>query len=875
VPNPEPPVGLAAALADHYTIERELGHGGMATVYLAHDLKHDREVALKVLRPELAAVLGRERFLAEIRLTARLDHPHILTLIDSGEVEGFLYYVLPYIRGESLRQKLERERQLRVQDAVVIARQIAGALEYAHQHGIIHRDIKPENILLHEGEAMLADFGIALAIREAGGERLTETGLSVGTPQYMSPEQATAERQLDARSDIYSLGAVLYEMLAGEPPFTGATGQAVIAKLMTERPTRLRNIRDTVPDNVDGAVLRALAKVPADRYLSAAEFAAALAASTAPVPVTRRLARWAPLALGLVVAGAAAAVLLLGRSDRGLAPVTLRRFTSSGLAGGPHFSPDGRRIVYSVAGRSLVVQPVDGGDPIVLVPSSRFLQEPRWTRDGTAILFQMFRDSLTLAGTWMVPSTGGALRQVLDDQDAFDAGPDSTVALRYQRPPHTLELVDLRTGRAKARFPLPDSVAVAWGTALAWSPDTKLVAIAGGRLWVLHLADSSLHLVAPEGASPRWDAAGRYLYFLAGPAGAVDLWRVRVDGRTGAALGAPARVLGVPRARVFDLGPNGELVTQEVTSTTQAHVGRVAPGPPPRFVNESVLSTGSASVATVAISDDGETVALTRELSGNAIIAEQGKTSHRFAVDLMPFGGGPARTLSSASISEFAPRFAPDGRRLTVLRSDSGGDFVTLVSTADGTARRLGTRPAVGTLSTLGDAVWSADGSRVVYLVSSHELVIIDPEQLTEKVIPIPDSIGAAFNGQVLSPYGDQVAVSTIRRITDWAELWLVDAATGRWHRAVEPFGNSIPLRWSTDGTIYVESDRAIASKSGNAVVDVWAVHPDGRPPQFVTPLPEGCRALSISADGHRVACVVTRDVSDILMATDFAASAR
>jgi Tol biopolymer transport system component len=244
-------------------------------------------------------------------------------------------------------------------------------------------------------------------------------------------------------------------------------------------------------------------------------------------------------------------------------------------------------------------------------------------------------------------------------------------------------------------------------------------------------------------------------------------------------------------------------------------------------------------------------------------------------VDLMPFGGGPARTLSSAGISEFAPRFAPDGRRLTVLRSDSGGDFVTLVSTADGTARRLGTRPAVGALFTLGDAAWSADGSRVVYLVSSHELVIIDPERLTEKAIVIPDSIGTGFTGQVLSPHGDQIAVSTIRRITDWAELWLVDVATGRWHRTVEPFGNSVPLRWTTDGTIYAMSDRAIYSKSGNPVMDVWAVHADGRAPQFVTPLPEGCANLSISADGRRVVCVVIRDVSDILMATDFAASAR
>jgi TolB-like protein/tetratricopeptide (TPR) repeat protein len=250
----------------------------MATVYLARDLKHDREVALKVLRPELAAVLGAGRFLQEIRISAKLDHPHILTLIDSGESDGFVWYVLPYVRGESLREKLTREKQLTVEEAMRIAAQIASALDYAHRHGVIHRDIKPENILLHEGEAVVADFGIALAVREAGGSRITETGLSLGTPQYMSPEQATGGRDLDARSDVYSLGAVVYEMLAGEPPHTGPTAQAVIAKLVTERPTRIRTVRDTVPEGIDRAVAKALAKVPADRFVSAAEFTAALTA---------------------------------------------------------------------------------------------------------------------------------------------------------------------------------------------------------------------------------------------------------------------------------------------------------------------------------------------------------------------------------------------------------------------------------------------------------------------------------------------------------------------------------------------------------------------------------------------------------------------
>ncbi|UCG88727.1 MAG: protein kinase [Gemmatimonadota bacterium] len=272
---------LKVALADGYRIERELGSGGMATVYLAQDLKHDRHVALKVMRPELSAILGGERFLREIRIAAKLNHPHILTLHDSGEADGFLYYVMPHVEGESLRSKIEREKQLSIDEAVTLTRQVASALDYAHQQGVIHRDVKPENILLHRGEAVVADFGIALAVTAAGGERLTETGLSLGTPQYMSPEQATGGRDVDNRSDIYSLGAVLYEMVTGEPPQTGATVQAVIGKLLSERPTQPRVLRDSVPEAMDRAIMKALAKVPADRFDSAAEFATALTVEAA------------------------------------------------------------------------------------------------------------------------------------------------------------------------------------------------------------------------------------------------------------------------------------------------------------------------------------------------------------------------------------------------------------------------------------------------------------------------------------------------------------------------------------------------------------------------------------------------------------------
>jgi eukaryotic-like serine/threonine-protein kinase len=293
------PPGLADALKDRYVLERELGRGGMATVYLAHDLRHDRPVALKVLHAELALVLGAERFLREIKLAARLQHPHILSVHDSGEAGGQFWFTMPYVEGESLRERLSRERQLPLHDALRIAQEAAEALDYAHRHGIVHRDIKPENILLSEGHALVADFGIcrALGVGEPG-ERLTETGLVVGTPTYMSPEQAAGERSLDGRTDVYSLGVVLYEMLAGEPPYTGPTAQAVMAKRFGEPVRPIRRTRPAVPEAVDQAIQRALAPVLADRFSTAGEFGRALdlSAATPASPPAHSRAR-VPLAL--------------------------------------------------------------------------------------------------------------------------------------------------------------------------------------------------------------------------------------------------------------------------------------------------------------------------------------------------------------------------------------------------------------------------------------------------------------------------------------------------------------------------------------------------------------------------------------------------
>ncbi len=433
---------LTTALADRYRVDRELGAGGMATVYLAHDLKHDRDVAIKVLHPDLGAALGGERFLSEIRTTARLQHPHILPLLDSGEADGLLYYVMPLVTGETLRARLERERQLPVADAVRIAREVASALDYAHRQHVIHRDIKPENILLHDGSALVADFGIALAVQTAGGQRMTQTGLSLGTPQYMSPEQAMGERTIDARSDVYALGAMTYEMLAGEPPFTGPTVQAIVAKVIATDPVAIESLRKAVPANVASAVHSALEKLPADRCESARLFGDMLAdargaytgtsARTAPVaqPPSVSKASRGVLAGAIVVAAlsvAAAGVMWRRGNSASSEPVValtldqpnarpdLARFAVSGdgtrfafstdegivlrdagqreyrlLAGtekgeSPSFSPDGDWIVYQMNGHLRKVS-VAGGAPVAIIPGDSLVAgRVSWGDDGSIV----------------------------------------------------------------------------------------------------------------------------------------------------------------------------------------------------------------------------------------------------------------------------------------------------------------------------------------------------------------------------------------------------------------------------------------------------------------------------------------------------------
>src|SRR5437667_1143026 len=479
---------VRASLAGRYTIERELGRGGMATVYVARDLKHDRPVALKVLRPELAAVLGAERFLREIRLTAQLQHPHILTLIDSGEADGFLYYVMPYVEGESLRQRLEREGQLPLDEALRITGAIASALDFAHGRGVIHRDIKPENIMLHQGEPMVADFGIALAVSMAGRERLTETGLSLGTPAYMSPEQASAEPRLDGRSDQYSLASVLYEMLGGEPPYTGPTAQAIIAKRFSEPVPHLGTLR-TVPPHVEAAVTRALAKSRADRFATLAAFAAALIQPTSESPRPHRLRRRrvAVTIAGVVFLGfiVTLAGLKIPRRHSAAAIPTQRQITFSARANEPALSPDGRTLAYVSEGRALVLEPLGGGESVILVRSPAWIAGPRWSPDGQWLYFTMLRDAAQSAAIYRIQSRGGAPVKVVDGSGPIDLSPDGRALARTAG--DSVILDDPLTGVERTRFSVrPSSLS---SEELLWSLDSVLwsdhVACASDGQWIL------------------------------------------------------------------------------------------------------------------------------------------------------------------------------------------------------------------------------------------------------------------------------------------------------------------------------------------------------------------------------------------------------
>jgi serine/threonine-protein kinase len=530
---------LSAALAGRYRIERELGAGGMATVYLAQDLKHDRKVALKVLRPELSAILGAGRFLTEIKTTANLQHPHILSLFDSGEADGLVFYVMPYVEGESLRDRLTREHQLPIDDALRIAREVGDALQYAHAHGIIHRDIKPENVLLQGGHALVADFGIALAAARTGGTRMTETGLSLGTPTYMSPEQAMGERTLDARSDVYALGCVLYEMLTGDAPFTGSTAQAIVAKVLTEKPAPIIPRRERVPPHVEDAVLTALEKLPADRFATAAEFVVALRTDAAGSVATTRIRREprrgarpvirSPLVMGgvAIAALAAAGGWLLGRgTGTPTAPAPSRLaivepgtgLAFNGVARTIDISADGQLIVYAAShplGSRLQTRRLDGTTSQV-IPNSNDAAHLRLSPDGRFLYSSLggaTMQRLALSGGAWIPVPGLEATSFLSFAEdgvlwwgsllaygTHRRGPDGRDSLVFPRTTITQVLpdgrhaigvgvttgansgdaqwMDLRTGEVRSLFEFPVvEVRYTMGYLVYVRPDGVLVAV--------------------------------------------------------------------------------------------------------------------------------------------------------------------------------------------------------------------------------------------------------------------------------------------------------------------------------------------------------------------------------------------------------------
>jgi serine/threonine-protein kinase len=665
---------LKDALADRYAIQEELGAGGMATVYLAEDLKHHRKVALKVLRPELAAILGGERFLKEIEVTANLQHPHILPLHDSGEADSFLYYVMPYVEGESLREKLNRDKQLGVDETVESAKGVAAALDYAHRQGVIHRDIKPENILIHDGQPVVADFGIALAVTTAGGTRLTETGLSLGTPQYMSPEQATGEREVTARSDVYSLGAVIYEMLVGDPPHTGNTVQAIVAKVVSAEPQPISDMRHTVPGNVQAAVQKALAKVPADRFGSAAKFAEALKNPAFTLPTTANLARtpttrlglaieprwlgWViPLAFaalaGLAVAGWWKQEELHGNPTRFVVPVPTGYtdfFGNHTLA----LSSDGRMLVYGTEGR-LYIKALDEfeGEPLI---GTEGAMGPFFSPDGRWLGF-------TQRGTLRKLSIdGGASIEIARGVGANHSGSwDKNDAIVYA-PMGGQGLM-----RVSADGGIPEQITTVDDDALENS-----------HLWPQVLPGSDLVMYTVIGPSGGWS----------------DAKIVVEDVKTG------RRTTVRERATYGRYLPSGHLLYAQATGTLVAvpfDLGRLEVTGSPVPVQSDVRLAMWGGAASCAVSDNG------------TLAVVLGSIYTSMSLTWVDRNGRLLRQLADA-VYGGSVDLSPDGRRLALDIRQPNNDDIVLIDAATGEQDRFTFDPPEDETP-----IWSPDGRRVAY----------------------------------------------------------------------------------------------------------------------------------------------------------------
>ena len=674
---------LSSALADRYRIEGELGAGGMATVYLAHDIKHDRDVAIKVLHPDLGAALGGGRFLSEIRTTARLQHPHILPLLDSGDADGLLYYVMPLVTGETLRARLEREKQLPIDDAVSIAREVADALGYAHALGVIHRDIKPENILLQNGHALVADFGIALAVQTAGGARMTQTGLSLGTPQYMSPEQAMGERTVDARSDIYALGAVTYEMLAGDAPFTGSTVQAIVARVMTERPASLRTVRDTVTTNIEAAVLKALAKLPADRWPTAKAFADALV----DVRGTIAFDSGARGASDHRVSTHASRMIAIGAIAVALASLAFttwswqRNATSSTVAvvplslDLPNASPDLARFAASPDGTMFAFATNEGialrdagQREYHLLPGTVSGESPSFSPEGDWIVFQ------SNGHLRKVPVAGGSpIAVILDDS--------------------------LRAGRVN------------------WGKDGSIVFETGGRLALIS-PSGTLRLLtnAVTAQQPRMTDDGKGILYVNQQRGSKVMY---FD------ILADTAFTVLEEAAEAQLLPTGHLLYASVTGGLYAmrfdqakHRAEGAPIP----VQLDVQSSGGA---------------------GPFLVTRSGTLEYRAGVDaehrvLIRDAAGKVDTLPMASKVLGYAIFSPDGKQLALTIGSARGTnrHTAIYDFARGTLTRF-------TGAGGGHApIWSPDGTRLAYTMEGPETdaedIAVEPLDRSKPLLRMP-----------------------------------------------------------------------------------------------------------------------------------------